>query len=267
MYVCPRCKGPLLEFACGNCGSRYPVIEEVPYFLMGSPEDAQDRVARIYDQIYEHHKDVWIDQGRSESFQKWFSDLAASFSVGPLLEIGCGEGLLLAAFHSETRVGIDPSIRALLRARERSTAICAAARAEELPFPPNSFDIVTSVGVMEHFENPDAATAEIKRVLTPSGRYVALIHTDMTFAERLRVKLGEFLFPKPRPIAFLTWLRKKLLHPIVQPLRKSYTIEGARVVLERSGLRVNQVITRDSCPSAPLAGRHVVILVAEKLAP
>jgi SAM-dependent methyltransferase len=263
MYACPHCKTPLLQFACPGCGKSYPVVEDIPCFL-GSPRDSRQKIREIYDDIYEHHQDVWIDQGRSERFQSWFSDLAASFSTGPLLEIGCGEGMLLGTFRSRTRAGIDPSIRALMRARKRSTARCAVARAEELPFASDSFDIVVSVGVMEHFESPDVAAAEIRRVLTRSGHYLALIHTDMTRGERLRLKVTEFVFPVPRPVALIKWVRKKLFHPIVQPLRKSYTIDSARAVLERNGLAVTLIITRDSHRSAPLAGRHVVILVAGK---
>ena len=89
----------------------------------------------------------------------------------------------------------------------------------------------------------------------------------MTRGERLRQKVREFLFPRPRPVAFLRWAHKKLfLPPIVQPLRKSYTIEDARSILERNGLHVRQIITRDSHRGAPLAGHHVVVFVAEKLA-
>ncbi|MGH8218540.1 MAG: methyltransferase domain-containing protein [Steroidobacteraceae bacterium] len=264
MYVCPQCKAPLVEFACSTCRIAYPVVEEVPCFLVSSPTGSTERVRDVYDDIYTHHENVWIDQGRSERFQSWFSDLAASFSTGPLLEIGCGEGILLAAFRSATRFGIDPSHRALTRARKRSPAQCAMARAEELPFPSGSFDVIVSVGVMEHFENPDAATAEICRVLTPSGRYLALIHRDMTRGEQLRLKLREFLFPLPRPVALARWVRKKLIHRIVQPLSKSYTIESARAILERNGLRVTRIIVGDSRGSVPLAGPHVVIFVAEK---
>src|SRR5256885_7377662 len=59
------------------------------------------------------------------------------------------------------------------------------------PFPHECFDLVVAVGVMEHFEEPDVATAEIRRVLKPRGRYIALIQTDMTRIERLAVKARE----------------------------------------------------------------------------
>jgi SAM-dependent methyltransferase len=219
----------------------------------------------MYDDIYSHHEDVWIDQGRSEGFQSYFGDLARALSTNRLLEIGCGEGTLLAALTAIHKYGIDPSIHALVRARKRSGANCAVARAEELPFASESFDLVVAVGVMEHFERPDEATAEVHRLLAPAGHYVTLIHTDMTTRNRLALKAREFLYPRPRPIALIKWMRKKIRHPIEQPLRRSYTIDTARLCLERHGLTIKRTMTLETNPEAPLAGGHVVILVAQKL--
>jgi SAM-dependent methyltransferase len=262
-YACPRCKAPLDRLVCEPCGASYAFVEEnIPCFLAAAPDDSANRLREIYDDIYRHHQDVWVDQGRSQPFLKYVSELAASYTTGNILEIGCGEGAQLAVLSARCKFGIDPSVHALRRARQRSSAACAVARAEELPFPAESLDLVLAVGVMEHFESPEAAAAEIRRVLTPTGHYIALIHTDMTFGERLAVKVRAFFVPRPHPIALLRWIAKKLFHPIVQPLRRSYTIAGVREILARNGLHVTRVITRDSHPSAPLAGRHVVILVA-----
>jgi SAM-dependent methyltransferase len=262
MYACPKCKIPLTDLACKQCGVTYPVLHEIPCFLVPQPGDSGEELRRTYDDIYRHHQDVWVDQGRSEEFQSYFGELARSFSTDRLLELGCGEGTLLGALVATHKYGIDPSIHALVRARRRSAAKCAVARAEELPFLSGSFDLVIAVGVMEHFEKPDEAIAEIRRVLAPAGHYVALIHTDMSARDRLRLKAREFLYPRPRPGALVRWMRKKIWHPIVQPLRKSYTIDSARQCLERNGLSVKEIITRETHPDAPLAGRHVVILVA-----
>lgn len=262
MYVCPSCKSPLVEYRCSTCQVEFPVVKEIPCFLTESSGGSGQRLREIYDDIYRHGEDVWVDQGRSEHFLSYFRDLAQSSPSDCVLEIGCGEGMLLAALAGATKFGIDPSVQALLRAKQRSTADCAVARAEELPFPGGCFDLVVTVGVMEHFEEPDAATSEIRRVLKPSGRYITLIQTDMTRLERLAVKLREYLFPRFRPIAMLKWARKKLRHRIVQPLRKSYTIDSARRCLERNGLEVTQIVTRKTQPSAPLAGDHVLILMS-----
>jgi ubiquinone/menaquinone biosynthesis C-methylase UbiE len=262
LYVCPQCKGSLHDFACRACGISYPLVSDIPCFLPESGNDSRPKIREIYDDIYDHHENVWTDQGRSERFLTYCSDLVASFSRRRVLEIGCGEGMQLAALSASRRFGVDPSVRALLRAKGRSNAECAVARAEELPFPAQSFDVVLAIGVMEHFENPVAATAEIARVLTPQGRYITLIHTDMTRYERVALKVREYFLPRFRPIALLTWLGKKIFHPIVQPLRKSYTIQSATECLELGGLGVLELIARRTHPTAPLAGDHVVILIA-----
>jgi SAM-dependent methyltransferase len=265
MYVCPHCKGPLTDFACTRCTASYPLIEGIPC-LLSSGENRQ-RIREIYDEIYRHHTDVWVDQGRSGTFRNYFSDLVRTVAHERLLEVGCGEGALLAALPGTHRYGIDPSVHALIRARSRGDVRCSVARAEELPFPSGSFEVVVSVGVMEHFEDPAAATAEICRVLVPSGHYIALIHTDMSRVQRVRLKIREFIFPRPRPVALLAWAIKKIRHPIVQPLRKSYTIDSARACLERAGLTILRIITTRVEPSAPLAGAHVAIYVARKAPP
>jgi len=264
MYACPKCKTQLAELTCKQCGVTYPILQEIPCFLVARPGDSGEELRRTYDHIYSHHEDVWIDQGRSEEFQSYFSELARSLSTGRVLEIGCGEGSLLAALAAARKHGVDPSIHALVRARARSAAECTVARAEELPFTPGSFDLVVAVGVMEHFENPDEATAEIHRVLAPAGHYIVLIHTDMSALGRLALKVREFLYPRPRPLALIRWIRKKIWHPIVQPLRRSYTIDTARGCLERNGFTAKRIITREAQPDAPLAGSHVVILVAQR---
>jgi ubiquinone/menaquinone biosynthesis C-methylase UbiE len=165
MYVCSKCKGPLVDYKCARCQLEFSVLEGVPCFLTESAGSGGQRLREIYDHIYGHHEDVWIDQGRSQDFLRYFSRLAQSSPGDNVLEIGCGEGMLLAALTSGSKYGIDPSIHALVRARKRSAAECAVARAEELPFPHDCFDLVVAVGVMEHFEDPDAASAEIRRVL------------------------------------------------------------------------------------------------------
>lgn len=264
IYACPECKQSLDNYFCRHCSVRYPVHDGIPCFVPDSPTTDGPDVRQVYDEIYRNHHDAWVDQGRSEEFISYFCELARSRTQDRTLEIGCGEGALLAAMTATQKFGIDPSINALRRARSRSDAECAVARSEQLPFPPGSFDLVVTVGVMEHFQDPDAATREIYRVLSRPGHYIALIQTDLSTQQRILLKFRQFVFPKFRPIQFARWVLKKLHNPIVQPFRKSYTIDSARKCIERSGLKVTELITRTTHPRAPLAGSHVVILVARK---
>jgi SAM-dependent methyltransferase len=234
--------------------------------MTGNLEPSNQAIRDIYDDIYLHHEDVWIDQGRAGDFQRYFSGLIGSLRHERLLEIGCGEGNLLATLPGTQKFGIDPSIQALRRARGRSSADCAVARCEQLPFPSGAFDVVVAVGVMEHFEKIDAAISEIRRILAPSGHYVALIQADQTKAERAALKARQFLYPNFRPYELLRWfgkwLKKKMRHPIVQPLRKSYTADSAKECLQSNGLQVTRIITQKTDPTAPLGGPHVVVLVS-----
>lgn len=265
-YVCPKCKGELQELHCAHCDVAYISIDGIPCFLDSDAQTTDHELRKTYDDIYRHHTDVWIDQGRSDQFQQYFAGLAREANPIRTLEIGCGEGTLLATLPGTSKFGIDPSIQALLRARERSLANCAVARCEQLPFPPNTFDAIVAVGVMEHFEFVDAAIAEIARVLSPTGLYIALIQTDMTLIDRVILKFRRYVFPNFRPLALAgwiwKWIKKKTAHPIVQPMRKSYTIDSARKCLQQQGLHVFRTITQSTAPTAPLAGPHVVILIA-----
>jgi len=263
-YACPQCKLPLENYFCRQCSVGYPVHDGIPCFIVNSRIPDKPDVRQVYDEIYSNHQDAWVDQGRTAEFISYFCELARSFTQDRILEIGCGEGALLAAMTATQKFGVDPSINALRRAKGRSDANCAIARSEQLPFPSASFDLVVTVGVMEHFEDPDAATREIYRVLSESGHYIALIQTNLSIPRRLFLKLRQYIFPRFQPIQLARWIRKKIHNPIVQPFRKSYTIDTARDCIERSGLKVTEVITRATHRTAPLAGSHVVILVARK---
>ena len=268
IYVCPECKGSLQSLFCENCRKTYPAADGIPCFMSANASDSQIR--QVYDEIYRHHTDVWIDQGRSEAFQEYFAHLVRGVPHERILEIGCGEGILLAALPGKIKFGIDPSLQALLRAHARSHARCSVARCEQLPFPGNAFDTVIAVGVMEHFANIDAAMSEVYRVLSASGHFITLIQTDMTRFQRVKLKFRQYVFPNFQPIAMMRWsskwLNKRFIHPIVQPLRKSYTENSATHSLQRNGLSVVRVIRSDTEPAAPLAGPHVIILIAQKRA-
>ncbi len=95
---------------------------------------------------------------------------------GCCLDIGCGSGELVVALASHRPdldiVGIDPSASALRRARQRSTngrLRFMQAAAESLPFANNSFDTITTTGVMKHCSSMERAFDEMHRVLRPGG--------------------------------------------------------------------------------------------------
>lgn len=89
----------------------------------------------------------------------------------PVLEIGCGDGrvlaMLQAAGHRVVGVDIDPV--ALTAARARGLTDLVYARAEQLPFGDATFGSVVSGFFSANLIDPGALQAEAARVLQPGG--------------------------------------------------------------------------------------------------
>jgi ubiquinone/menaquinone biosynthesis C-methylase UbiE len=265
MFVCPDCKSPLEALRCGQCHCTFSVTDGIPVLL--SREEKFRTAANIgntYDEIYTEHSNVWGDQGRTPEFIEYFAALLSTLSTGKLLEVGCGEGFLLAAVNGSEKTAVDISVEALRKARSRAKAEFGVALAERLPFPDASFDLVFSVGVMEHFLDDRAATREVCRVLRSGGNYAVLLHVDLSSRGRLALKFSEYVFPNFRPLALARWLYAKATRPIIQPIQRRYTVESARACLEESGFRVSRVVSKESDSHAALSGPHVVIFLCQK---
>lgn len=83
-----------------------------------------------------------------------------------LLDIGCGQGTLLAAAEKYVKTyGVDISAEAVKRAKKNARkTVFKVTTAEKLPFPPGHFDYITCMGSLEHFFDIDKALREMKRV-------------------------------------------------------------------------------------------------------
>ncbi len=94
-----------------------------------------------------------------------------------VLDIGCGAGLLtndLAIRGVHQVVGIDASGGALKTASLLDTTksvLYKEAKAEDLPFENNTFDVVCAMDLLEHVEDPKLVIAEAARVLKPQGKF------------------------------------------------------------------------------------------------
>jgi SAM-dependent methyltransferase/uncharacterized protein YbaR (Trm112 family) len=95
-----------------------------------------------------------------------------------LLDIGCnwGRWSISASRAGYRAIGIDPSFEGIVAARRIGRQLGVQARyvvadARALPFPDDTFDVVFSYGVLQHFSkaNVAAAVAEISRTLKLGG--------------------------------------------------------------------------------------------------
>jgi ubiquinone/menaquinone biosynthesis C-methylase UbiE len=98
-----------------------------------------------------------------------------------ILEVGCGRGVALPVIDRlctpQLLVGLDIDPKLLDEAAANllehgATAKLCAADARRMPFTDAAFDVVIDFGTLYHIAQPQAASAEIARVLAPGGMFV-----------------------------------------------------------------------------------------------
>jgi ubiquinone/menaquinone biosynthesis C-methylase UbiE len=139
--------------------------------VRSSPASRFDRWAPGYD-------DSALQQAYSRAHRALLAS-AAHRGKRPnrILDVGCGTGRLLAeaaqTFPQADMVGVDPSAGMLSVAAAQTPAACrlVQARAEDLPFPDDLFDLVTATYSIRHWSDSDGALRQIARVLAPHGLF------------------------------------------------------------------------------------------------
>jgi 2-polyprenyl-6-hydroxyphenyl methylase/3-demethylubiquinone-9 3-methyltransferase len=94
-----------------------------------------------------------------------------------VLDVGCGGGFLSnpLAKAGYLVTGVDTSKESLRVAQTYDTTnsvIYLEADAYKLPFPDQSFDVVTAMDFLEHVEHPELVIKEVSRLLKPNGLFI-----------------------------------------------------------------------------------------------
>jgi ubiquinone/menaquinone biosynthesis C-methylase UbiE len=115
------------------------------------------------------------------AWDRIFGLVLARRSALDVLDAGCGTGFLSLELASRGHqvTGVDFAPEMLTQARRKAAERHAAIRfeeadAEQLPFPPGSFDLIVSRHVLWTLPHPEAAIDEWIRVLRPGGRLAVI---------------------------------------------------------------------------------------------
>ncbi len=117
----------------------------------------------------------WWARGRRQIIRAELDQLALP-SDARILDAGCGSGRTLEELVDYgTAAGVELSPDAAEVARGRGCGEVHVGRLEELPWPSDSFDLITCLDVIEHVPDDRAALRELRRVSKPGGWLLATV--------------------------------------------------------------------------------------------
>lgn len=97
----------------------------------------------------------------------------------PVLDLGCGDGLVTSMILPRVDIGLDPDPQPLRRAGRRGLYDrLITAPIEAAAIPAGSVATVLSNSVLEHIPRIDAALAAVARALRPGGRLIFTAPTE-----------------------------------------------------------------------------------------
>lgn len=120
-----------------------------------------------------------------------------------ILDVGCGNGYVLAQYAKfGAKVhGIDLTETALELTRRRFEIAGYSGESkltdgDKIPYPDENFDIVCSMGVLHHIENPGPMISEIFRVLRPGGRVILMLYYKYSYKYLVIMPLKRLFLPR-----------------------------------------------------------------------
>jgi len=126
----------------------------------------------------EHYKYFYTD---------YFSLPDSFYQDKTIMDVGCGpRGSLEWASMTKQRIGLDPLANKYLKfGSNKHEMTYVEAGVEDLPFPDNYFDVISSFNSLDHVDNLSQACTEIRRCLKPGGVFLLIvdIHKSPTLTE------------------------------------------------------------------------------------
>jgi len=181
---CLDCKNHLNQqpggLVCAGCGRQYPLEKGIVRFV-----DTQ-HYAGSFGFQWQLYARTQLDDTTSQRSERAFrrrtgfrpEDLAGKL----VLDVGCGMGRFaeVATRWGAHVVGIDLSLASEVAAKNLAdrTATIFQADVFKLPFAPNSFDYIYSIGVLHHTPNSEQAFKALPPLLKPGGKIAIWLYSS-----------------------------------------------------------------------------------------
>lgn len=181
---CPSCRATLEilgtgGYRCTGCGHEYPETRGVVRFV-----PAQNYADNFGFQWHKYDR-TQLDEGDVRSSERNFK-ARTGFTPEELrgklvLDVGCGMGRFaeVATRYGARVVGIDLSAAAEVAARNLANREFIALQADvfQLPFAPESFDYIYSLGVLHHTPDCEKAFKILPQYLKPGGQIAIWVYS------------------------------------------------------------------------------------------
>jgi SAM-dependent methyltransferase len=137
---------------------------------------------------------VWRGTADGRQPQDVAAELIAGLRPARLLEVGCGTGTFAARLMTDRpgadMLAVDRSPRLAHLAARRGVPVCVA-DIQALPIPDDSVDLVAALWMLYHVPDLDRGLAQVRRVLRPDGRLVAVTNGERHLGELFAAAGGE----------------------------------------------------------------------------
>ncbi len=155
--------------------------------------DIDNRLEEFYDEVYEEGKETFYDFSKDLIYSEVYKTIKNKLiSKGKLLDLGCGDGDFLKRYvmlaEPEEVHGYDFSGVGIQKAKEDAPKSIKFRdiSLEELKFEIkeefyeelNSFNIITSIGVIEHLEDPEILFYLVDQLLSKEDGIFVLEHPN-----------------------------------------------------------------------------------------
>src|SRR5438046_1176265 len=158
-------------YSCLNCGRRYPLVRNAIRFL----DDGN--YAESFGYQWQQYSRTQLDTAQRHAsevnFRKRTGFCPEELNGKLVLDVGCGMGRYaeVATRWGARVVGVDLSVAADVAGRNLAQREFVALQADvfDLPFAPESFDAIYSIGVLHHTPDCEKAVKVLPTLLKPGG--------------------------------------------------------------------------------------------------